>query len=47
MIKSKTQEEVELMSISAKLVSQTLAEIAKTLKAGITTFDIDQFTYAI
>lgn len=38
----KSEEEVELMGISAKLVSKTLAEIAKVLKAGMTTLDIDQ-----
>lgn len=42
MIIIKTEEEVELISISAKLVSKTLAEIAKVLKAGMTTLDIDQ-----
>jgi len=42
MIIIKTEEEVELMGISAMLVSQTLAELAKVLKAGMTTLDIDQ-----
>lgn len=42
MIIIKTNEEVELMEISAKLVSKTLAEVAKVLKAGMTTLQIDQ-----
>src|SRR5690606_9446380 len=42
MIIIKTNEEVELMEISAKLVSKTLAELAKVLKAGTTTLQIDQ-----
>jgi methionyl aminopeptidase len=37
MILYKTNEEVELMQISALLVSDTLAEVAKILKPGITT----------
>jgi methionyl aminopeptidase len=43
MIKYKTDEQVELMQISALLVSQTLSEIAGMLKAGITTLSIDKF----
>lgn len=42
MIHYKTPEQVELMRKSALLVSTTLAEIAKTLRAGITTLSIDQ-----
>lgn len=42
MIHYKTEEEVELMRISALLVSSTLAEVAKILKAGITTLSIDK-----
>lgn len=42
MIIYKTDEQVELMQTSALLVSQTLAEIAKVLKAGITTLAIDR-----
>lgn len=41
MIIYKTNEEVELMKISALLVSNTLAEIAKVLKPGMTTLEID------
>jgi len=43
MIIYKTDEQVELMRISALLVSQTLAEIAGILKPGITTLEIDKF----
>ncbi|MHA4895735.1 type I methionyl aminopeptidase [Pedobacter sp. PWIIR3] len=42
MILYKTNEEVELMRISALLVSQTLAEVAKVLKPGMTTLAIDK-----
>jgi methionyl aminopeptidase len=42
MIIYKTDEQVELMQISALLVSQTLAEIAGVLKAGMTTLEIDK-----
>src|SRR5690606_16871455 len=42
MIIIKTDEEVELMQESALLVSKTLAEIAKTLKPGMTTLQIDK-----
>lgn len=42
MILYKTNEEVELMQISALLVSDTLAEVAKILKPGITTLEIDR-----
>ena len=42
MIHYKTPEEVELMRISARLVSQTLSEIARILKPGLTTLEIDK-----
>ena len=42
MMHFKNPEEIELMRISARLVSQSLAEIAKILKPGITTLQIDQ-----
>ncbi len=42
MILYKTNEEVELMRISALLVSDTLAEVAKILKPGINTLAIDK-----
>lgn len=38
----KTNEQVDLMRQSALLVSKTLAEIAKTLKPGITSLSIDK-----
>lgn len=43
MIHYKNAEQVELMRQSALLVSKTLTEVAKTLKAGITTLSIDKF----
>jgi methionyl aminopeptidase len=43
MIYYKTQPEIELMRQSALLVSQTLTEVAKFLKPGITTISIDKF----
>lgn len=42
MIHYKTEEEIELMRQSALLVSQTLAEVAKVLRPGISTLSIDQ-----
>jgi methionyl aminopeptidase len=42
MMKLKNNDEVELMRHSALLVSQTLTEVAKILKPGITTLSIDQ-----
>jgi methionyl aminopeptidase len=44
MIIYKTDEQVELMRISALLVSQTLAEIAAVLKPGMTTLEIDKLS---
>ncbi|WP_346238796.1 type I methionyl aminopeptidase [Niabella insulamsoli] len=43
MIIIKTDAEVELMRKSALLVSQTLSEVAKMLKPGITTSYLDEF----
>ena len=43
MIIIKTDEQVELMRKSALLVSETLSEVAKILKPGITTLFIDDF----
>ena len=40
-MKLKNKEEIELMRISALLVSQSLTEVAKILKPGITTKSID------
>ncbi|MDN3588176.1 type I methionyl aminopeptidase [Pedobacter aquatilis] len=42
MIFYKTDEQVELMKISALLVSDTLAEIAKILRPGLATIEIDK-----
>ena len=42
MIRFKTEEEVALMKVSALLVSSTLAEIAKVLKPGMTTMQLDK-----
>jgi len=41
MIHYKNEQEIELMRQSALLVSNTLAEVAKVLKPGITTLSID------
>lgn len=43
MIFIKTEEQVELMRKSALLVSETLSEVAKILKPGITTLHLDEF----
>lgn len=43
MIIIKTDEQVELMRKSALMVSQTLTEVAKILKPGITTLSLDEF----
>ena len=45
MILYKTDTEIELMKKSARLVSETLAEVAKMLKPGVTTFQIDRLCY--
>lgn len=43
MIYTKTEEQVGLMKEAALLVSKTLTEVAKVIKPGMTTLDIDQF----
>ncbi|MGG9971500.1 type I methionyl aminopeptidase [Ferruginibacter sp. SUN002] len=43
MIHYKTKDEIELMRQSSLLVSKTLAEVAKIIKPGITTLEIDSF----
>ena len=43
MIYIKTDEEVQFMQQAALLVSKTLTEVAKILKPGMSTLDIDQF----
>lgn len=40
---TKSEEQVGLMKEAALLVSQTLTEVAKVIKPGMTTLDIDQF----
>ncbi|WP_158799511.1 type I methionyl aminopeptidase [Pedobacter sp. L105] len=45
MIIFKTEEEIELMKVSALLVSSTLTEIAKVLKAGMTTMQLDKLAH--
>lgn len=42
MIHLKSRDEIELMRISARLVSQTLTEVASMLKPGVTTLHLDQ-----
>lgn len=42
MIYLKTDEEVELMRVSNLIVSRTLAEIAKNIKPGVTTIQLDK-----
>jgi methionyl aminopeptidase len=43
MINLKTNEELELLSASNLLVSRTLGELAKMIKPGITTLELDRF----
>jgi methionyl aminopeptidase len=43
MIHYKNEQEIELMRESALLVSKTLSEVAKILKAGVTTISLDVF----
>jgi methionyl aminopeptidase len=42
MVHYKTKEEVEIMRHSATLVAQALAEVAKIIKPGVSTHDLDQ-----
>lgn len=42
MIQIKTREEIELMRESALIVSKTLGEIAKIIKPGVTTLQLDK-----
>ena len=42
MIKIKTREEIELMRESALIVSKTLGEVAKAIKPGVTTLQLDK-----
>lgn len=43
MLQHKSQEEIELMRVSALLVSATLSEVARLLQPGLSTIVIDQF----
>jgi methionyl aminopeptidase len=43
MVYTKSEEQVGLMKEAALLVSKTLTEVAKMIKPGMTTLDIDQF----
>src|SRR4030042_5042615 len=43
MINLRTNEELELLSASNLLVSRTLGELAKMIKPGITTLELDRF----
>jgi methionyl aminopeptidase len=43
MIHYKTKAEIELMRESSMLVSKTLAEVAKLIRPGISTLELDQF----
>lgn len=43
MIHYKTKAEIELMRESSLLVSKTLAEVAKLIRPGISTLELDQF----
>ncbi len=42
MMIQKTDEQIEMMKLAAVLVSQTLTEVAKMLKPGVTTLQIDK-----
>lgn len=42
MIKLKTREEIELMRVSNQLVGQTLGEVAKYIKEGVSTLELDR-----
>lgn len=41
----KTEEEIELIRESSLLVGKTLAEVAKIIKPGVTTLDLDALAY--
>ena len=42
MIVVKTKEEIELMREAALVVSKTLGEVAKAVKPGVTTLQLDK-----
>ncbi|MFM2292931.1 MAG: hypothetical protein RIS29_2744, partial [Bacteroidota bacterium] len=45
MIYLKSDEEIELLRISNQLVGKTLAEIAKIIKPGVSTEDLDKVAF--
>ncbi len=45
MIYLKTEEEIELLRAANQLVSATLAEIAKIVKPGVTTLELDALAH--
>lgn len=45
MIYLKTAEEIELMRVANQLVGKTLGEVAKHIKPGVTTKDLDRVAY--
>ena len=47
MIYYKTQEEIELLRKSNSLVSATLAEVAKAIKPGVTTLELDKLAETV
>ena len=47
MIQIKSREEIELMRESALIVSRTLGEIAKVIKPGISTLELDKIAEEI
>ena len=42
MIQIKTREEIELIRESALIVSRTLGEVAKAIRPGVTTLELDK-----
>ncbi len=46
MLYYKTDEEIELIRESSLLVAKTLAEVAKAIKPGITTLELDKIAFA-
>ena len=45
MIYLKTEEEIELLRRSNDLLGRTLAEVAKVIRPGVTTADLDKVAY--
>ena len=42
MIYLKTNEEIELMQLANRLVGKTLAEVAKNIRPGVSTLELDK-----